>query len=285
MIWLTWRQSRVSAGVAAATLGLAAIALAVAHPGSAGYFSRHHLLGFFSTFLVAVPALLGAFWGAPLIAGELESGTYRLAWTQSVTRTRWLAVKLTLIGIAAVAITELLSLMLTWWSTPADNQNRFSPSMFAERGIAPMGYAAFGFALGVTAGLLIRRTLPAMATTLAGFLVVRLAVQNWLRPHFATPQKLSKALTLQNGLPLHANPGGWTISNQFVNAAGHVVNSIDCGGNARQNPFCIASYHQVLTYQPASRYWTFQSYELAVFTGLALVLIGFCSWWTLHRIT
>lgn len=284
MIWLTWRQSRVSAAVAAAVLALAAVALAAAHPGSAGSLSRHHLVEFLSTFLVGVPALIGAFWGAPLLAGELESGTYRLAWTQSVTRSRWLAVKIAVIGIAAVAGTELLALMLTWWSTPADNQNRFASAMFAERGIAPMGYAAFGFALGVTAGMLIRRSLPAMAATLAGFLVVRIVVQNWLRPHFATPLRLSAALTLQNGSPLHAHPGSWTISNQFLNAAGHVVNGIDCG-RAQQDAACIGTYHQVLTYQPAGRYWTFQSYELAVFTGLALILIGFCFWWTRHRIT
>lgn len=283
MIWLTWRQSRVSAAVAAAVLGLAAVALAVAHPGSAGYFSRHHLLEFLGTFLVAVPALIGAFWGAPLLAGELESGTYRLAWTQSVTPTRWLVVKVALVGAAGIAATGLLSLMLTAWSTTTYNQNRFSPAMFAERGIVPLGYTAFGFALGVTAGLLIRRTLPAMAATLAGFVMVRIVVQNWLRPHFATPLKLTAALTLQNGSPLHVNPGGWSISNQFVNATGQVVNGIDCP--PPQTTACISSYHQVLTYQPASRYWTFQTYELAIFTGLGLILIGLCLWWIHHRIT
>ena len=132
-----------------------------------------------------MPALIGVFWGAPLVARELETGTYRLAWNQSVTRTRWLAVKLGLIGLAAMAAAGLLSLMVTWWSSPIDQalaargpqraqrRNRFAPLLFGARGIVPIGYAAFAFALGVTVGVLIRRTLPAMATTLAVFVAVR----------------------------------------------------------------------------------------------------------------
>ena len=283
MIWLTWRQSRVSLAVAAALLGLFALVLAVAHPVSAGDLSRHHLLEFLSTFLVAVPALIGAFWGAPLIAAEMESGTYRLAWTQSVTRTRWLAFKVTLVGLAGVAVTEILSLMLTWWSTPGDIAGRFSPGMFGERGIAPMGYTIFAFALGVTAGLLIRRTLPAMAATLAGFLVVRIAVQTWLRPHFAAPLTMSAPLTLENGSPLQAKPGVWVLSSNFVNAENHIVDNITCNGS-QQRGSCVTGYHQIMTYQPAGRYWTFQTYELALFAGLGLILIGFCFWWTRHRV-
>ena len=62
------------------------------------------------------PALMGIFWGAPLIARELETGTNRLAWNQSVTRTRWTAVKLGLVGLAAVGTAGLLSLMISWWA-------------------------------------------------------------------------------------------------------------------------------------------------------------------------
>jgi hypothetical protein len=124
-----------------------------------GTFDR--LLELIGTVLVAVPALVGAFWGAPLISREFENGTHRLAWTQSVTRTRWLAIKLGLVGAASVAATGLLSLMVTWWSSPIDhaNMDRFGSGIFGQRNIAPLGYAAFGFVLGVLAGLLIRRAL------------------------------------------------------------------------------------------------------------------------------
>ena len=78
------------------------------------------------TILLGLPAVLGMFWGAPLVARELESGTFRLAWTQGRSRMRWLG---------------------------------------ANFGIVPLGYAAFALALGITAGVVIRRTLPAMAAT------------------------------------------------------------------------------------------------------------------------
>jgi len=278
MIWLTWRQFRASAIVVVATLVAIVIALAATHPGGSGYLSQDHLLKFFSTFLVGVPALIGAFWGAPLIATELESGTYRLVWTQSVSRARWLAVKLAVIGLASVATAGLLGA----WSSAAVNQDRFGSAMFAQRGIAPLGYAAFGLALGVTTGLLIRRTLPAMATTLVAFIAVRIIAQSWARPHFATPMKLVGALSAENGAPLQGKPGTWVISDNVFDRAGHLVNNIHCGPDAQA---CMSQYHQVLTYQPASRYWTFQAYETVIFICLALILIALCFRWIRTRLT
>lgn len=280
MTWLTWRQFRSAAAVAFAVLAVGAVLLATSPAG--GYLSHDHLLKFLGTFMVGVPALLGAFWGAPLIAGELESGTYRLAWTQSVTRTRWLGTKVAIVGGTGVAVSGLLSLGLTLWSSNAVNQDRFGSAMFGERGIAPMGYAAFGLAVGITAGLLIRRTLPAMATTLVAFLLARIAVQSWVRPHFATPVKLSAALSAQNGSPLQTKPGVWVVSNDFMDAAGRVINNIRCGPNAQT---CMARYHQVLSYQPANRYWVFQAYETAAFVAAAVFLIGFCIWWVRSRLS
>jgi hypothetical protein len=135
--------------------------------------------------LLVLPALLGMFWGAPLVARELETGTFRMAWTQSVTRKRWLAVKLAVAGLASMAIAGLLSLILTWWFSPIDRvqANPLDPSVFGVRGIVPVGYAAFAFALGVTAGVLLRRTIPAMAVTLVGFTAARLAVTYYVRPY------------------------------------------------------------------------------------------------------
>src|SRR5207247_6597351 len=72
----------------------------------------------FGTLVTVVPALLGAFWGAPLIAREVEAGTFPLVWTQSVTRARWLGVKLAVLGVASTLVTGLLSLVVTWWARP-----------------------------------------------------------------------------------------------------------------------------------------------------------------------
>ena len=118
----------------------------------------------------------GLFWGAPLVTRELEAGTFRLAWNQSVARTRWMAVKLAAVGLAAMLTAGLLSLMLTWWSGPVDTALalksgnsisfiRVGPVLFAVRGIAPVGYAAFAFVLGVTAGVLVRGLTLRLPTT------------------------------------------------------------------------------------------------------------------------
>ena len=151
-----------------------------------------------SGIILLAPAVIGLFWGAPLIARELETGTAALAWNQSVTRTRWLAIKLTVGGLTAMALTEALCLMQTWWAVPisqavADGsgagvaQSRFSQLNFATHGITPLGYAAFAFTLGVTAGALMRRTIPAMAVTLAIFAAVQVAMPLWSAPTSPRP--------------------------------------------------------------------------------------------------
>ena len=165
MTWLSWRQFRGQALVAAAGLTAVAIASLVTGPGLAHYYStmvetcqsrgdcdvvasvlgeKHELLQLLSTVLVIVPALVGMFWGAPLVARELETGTYRLVWTQSVTRSRWLALRVAVVGLGSIVVAGLLSLMVTWWSSPLDTtrQYRFRPDIFSERGIVAVGYAA-----------------------------------------------------------------------------------------------------------------------------------------------
>jgi hypothetical protein len=285
------------------------------------------------------------FWGAPLIAHELETGTFRLAWTQSVSRLRWLLVKLGLVGLASMVAAGLLSLMVTWWSSPIDmvNQNRFSPSSFALHGFVPAGYAIFAFALAATVGLLVRRTLPAMAITLAGFIGARLAVTYWIRPHYMSPVTTDLPLSPSTAgfdfsgpvgggaVSINAQaphlPNAWVTGVSIVDKAGqaptssylqHVCGSAISAGNQNagfkgagmhsggvlggnvsavhagqqmQNALsqCFqtlsAHYHEVVTYQPASRFWTFQTIETALFTVLALALAGVCAWWVRHRVS
>jgi ABC-type transport system involved in multi-copper enzyme maturation permease subunit len=263
MIRLSLRQFRAQAWVAIGLLLLTAALLASTGPHLAHLYGAYakaqaacaassdcgdvnisigkldELLKLIGTALVAVPGLIGAFWGAPLISRELEHGTHRLAWTQSVSRTRWLAVKLALVGAASVAATGLLSLMVTWWSSPMDHadMNRFGAGLFGERNLTPLGYAAFGFALGVTAGLLIRRTLPAMATTLAVFLGGRLTFTYFVRQHLLAPAHLTTPLGSvvqgfgqdNNGPPnlfAGANlPGAWVYSTRIVDGSGRGLTS------------------------------------------------------------
>ena len=189
MIRFTWLQFRAQAAAVAGVLALLAVAAAgLLHRGDG---SVRLWLG---VLVLVAPGLIGMFWGAPLVAREFEDGTFRLAWTQSVTRIRWMAVKLGVVGLASMAAAGLLSLIVTWWSGPLDHSAMNQFATFDQRGIAPVGYAAFAFTLGVLAGTLIRRTLPAMFVTLAVFVAVRLTEFSWLRPRLLHPVLLSLAL-------------------------------------------------------------------------------------------
>lgn len=192
--------------------------------------SDHFLQASLPPVVLVAPALIGVFFGAPLVAREIETGTFRLVWTQSVSRLRWLVTRLALVGVAAMAVAGILSLLVTWWFAPIDrlNLNRLSPAMFGVRGIAPVGYAAFGFALGVTLGVLIRRTIPAMALTLVGFLGARLAVTYWVRPVLSSPDRIVTPLTMAGAMPTNGAsgigpPDSWVLSSQTIAGNGRIV--------------------------------------------------------------
>jgi hypothetical protein len=338
MIWLTWRQFRAAATMMFAALAVLAAVLGLTGPGLADDYSTgiaactaqsggcsDFVQRFFNdnsgpflavtAVVLVLPALIGLFWGAPLITRELEAGTHRLVWNQSVTRTRWLAVKLGLTGLAAITAAGLGSLAVTWWSSPIDKTAndfpRMGPLVFDARGIVPIGYAAFAFALGVTAGMLIRRTLPAMAITLAVFVAVQIAMPMLVRPHLIPAVSSTVEISESNLDGLSSNrtgngpirvdvkaqapgdTGAWVLSSQVVDASGHAADTIplspSSGPCAPSGPpgqaisACLAEikrlgYRQHVTYQPSSRFWAFQWYETGIYTALALGLSGFCFW-------
>ena len=361
MIWLTWRQSHLKAASAAVVLAAFAVLLAVTGPHLASLYAGSkigscqgsdcggpaddflqqlygsslsgassvdgtgtywllYLLGI--VIILMAPAVIGIFWGAPLIAGELEAGTHYLAWNQSITRTRWLAVKLTLTGLAAMGVTETLSLMQAWWATPISRavgrggccspiaMNQFSPLVFATHGITPLGYAVFAFALGVTAGVLVRRAVPAMALTLAVFAVLQVVMPLWVRPHLFPPDHTITTLSsfaainvpIERGtltvIPdgFDSQPEAWVLSSGAVNTAGKPVSAVPpaCmqvmqSGKASHPALldCLASHGIgiAVTYQPASRYWAFQWTETAIYVAFALALAGYCFWRIRRRLS
>jgi len=190
----------------------------------------------------AVPALLGLFWGAPLLAREFETGTHRLAWTQSVSRSRWLVTKLALGAVATALLAGALTLTITWWYRSIDQVNTNSYNVFDRRDIAPIAYAVFAFAAGALLGAVIRRTVPTMAATLGVFVFVRVAISTWVRPHLLTPLQLTQSLLgagprsntefgvgRSNGGPIQVfvkgsgGPDSWTLSSHLVNSSGHQV--------------------------------------------------------------
>jgi len=339
MIRFTWLQFRMQATVALAVLFAFAVVLVLTGPHLASlyasaitschggtcanaantFLSRLTTTSPYPTVYVlgiglvlATPAIIGIFWGAPLIARELENRTFALAWTQSITRTRWLAVKLTLTGLAAMAVTGAFSLMQAWWAEPISkaiglggpypvgsviDQGRLGEFIFATSGVAPLGYAAFGFALGTATGALIRRTVPAMAVTLAIIVAVQVAIPLWVRPHLIPPDRtvvsgpsffalasMSVGTLAASSVP--GQPEAWIVSSGAINAAGLPVSTIPAAclpsslAKAPDPGRCMASrgIREAITYQPASRYWPLQWIETGIFLALALALAGLCFW-------
>ncbi|MFJ6782007.1 ABC transporter permease [Streptomyces yangpuensis] len=340
MIWLTWRQYRVQTLAALGVLAAFAIFLVVTGLQMRDLYdttigpcrddcgaARNALVVEYQTLtyyvtsaLLAAPGVIGVFWGAPLIARELETGTHRLVWNQSITRSHWLLIKLGAVGLVAVAVTGVLSLLVTWWADPIDgvNQDRFTALMFSGRAIVPLGYAAFAFTLGACAGLLIRRTVPAMAATLVAFVAVQILVPFAIRPHFVTPEHTDVALSSlvtapgggESGAPKDGwngnhvqlkgagddtylrvgvlKPGVWVVSDPgaVLDASGREVRGAAGCADRSKDPFeCFATsdLHIEVDYQPADRYWTFQWVETGIFLGLSGLLAWFCARWLRRR--
>jgi hypothetical protein len=258
--------------------------------------------------MYVLPAVIGIFWGAPLLARELEAGTHRLAWNQSVTRTRWLAAKLAIIGAAAAATTGLLSWGVTTWAHRIDSAtgDRITPMVYGARGIVPIGYALFAFTLGVTAGMLIRRTVPAMAATLAGYVALAVAMPQWIRAQLVPASQTTSPLDMSELDQLGIDPeggmrivsgdlpeGAWVLSNQTVTPTGESftgpTNWDYCGPDARPQA-CkewvdTLGLRQDLTYQPANHFWPLQWVETGILLAAALLLTGFCFWWLRRRLS
>ena len=304
MTWVAWRQSRAQTLVAIAATALVAVVLIATRQHIAStpeedlstVYSSLQLLG---TVLIGVPAAIGAFWGAPLLARELELGTHRLAWTQGVTRGRWLTTKLVVLAAATIVVTAAFAALFTWWSLPLDaHGNRIGTANFGQRGIAPIAYALFALALGALVGAIIRRTLPAMAVTLVGFFVARFTFQWVVRPRLVDTVTLTRPLTMF-GPPDEqaATAGAWVMSSSTVDRAGHVLppgaaDRLLAEACNLTRTSSEASYmrcadqlglHEVVKAHPGNQFWTLQIWESIIFLGLGVALVLACHWWVRHR--
>jgi hypothetical protein len=236
MIWLTWRQFRLPALSVLSALLAAGVAIAITGPqltellrvSGDDFFGRLSLDGtkraifYVGTVLVyVVPGVIGAFWGAPMVARELEAGTHRLVWNQSITRTRWLSTKL---GVAALgaAAAGLIGLGMTWWTRAIDDAisrgltdsgpfsvPRIWPDFFGSRGIVPIGMCLLALAVGVAWGMFVRRTVAAMALTLVTVVAVQVLMPVVVQAHLLTSSTLTVEITADNlrGIVMHGEPG------------------------------------------------------------------------------
>lgn len=308
MTWLLTRQHRTFLIVTA--VGLVGFAIAVALTGvqmadryadaracqGAGCIAMRNLFSGYGAIIdtvhltIVVPVLLAAF-AATVVARETEAHTNVLAWSQSVTRRRWVTVKFGATIAAAVLIGGATSLLVTWWSSTTNSLNgdRFQGAQFDTQNLVPIVLAGFGVALGLAAGSLFRRVLPAVATTVGVYVAVRMANSYFLRPRLGPIRHLRVAVDADAKLP----SGSWTTSRHLVDPAGRAVTGVrvpmphgcDITRSAAAGARCLtlAGYREIVSYHPASQYWTFQLLESALFLLLAAALVWFAARRLLRR--
>jgi hypothetical protein len=313
MAGVTWRQHRIAlAGVAVLLGALAAwlwtigtplhhayAAAAACHPASsatcqnlASTFDQratsdvmgHHGPG--GVLLQLVPALIGAFAGAPVLARELETGTFRFAWTQGFGRWRWALAKLGLLAVVLAVAGAAFGFLVSWYFQPY-NGTVFENSPFANafnlREVTFPAWTLAAFAIGALAGMLIRRVVPAIVATLAVYAGLAFATAGFLREHYLTPLASTG----------NFNPGtstAWVISQWFtkdgrfafagdppLNLINQFCSSLPPGKAAGPDGFaqCLAQhgYTQWTSYQPASRFWPFLWIEGGWLLALSALLI------------
>ncbi|MGP0022046.1 MAG: ABC transporter permease subunit [Streptosporangiaceae bacterium] len=310
MAWVTWRQHRAALAGVAALLGALAAYLwltglqihhsyaAACHPASSlacniDFAGRYAIsVNILRVLLQAVPALIGAFAGAPLLARELETGTFRFAWTQGFGRWRWTLAKLVLLSVVVAAAAGAFSVLFSWYLQPfsaAGYSIPFATDVFDLREVAFTGWTLAAFAIGALAGMLIRRTVPAIGATLAVYAGLALATALWLRQHYMTP-----LLTTKLNLPASA----WII-NQWYTQDGkfafpargsQIVSALQqysCNSSQLSPPQCLTQhgYTWWASYQPGSRFWPFQWIEGGWLLALSVLLIAATLWLVRRRAT
>jgi len=305
MIWVTWRQHRAQILLTAAflaVLGLlllgSAVEATVYTSGCAdgcpvGLGERYDAVySVFGWMPLVLPALIGAFWGAPLLGREYERGTHRLAWTQGVPVWRWLAVKLAVLGGAVVAGGLLLSLMVSLWRPVfrAGVDSGFgNVGVFNMTGVAPAAWWLYAFALGTLAGALFRRTMPAMALVVAGVAATMFALFA-LSDHYAVPERVALS-----GTVVLDDPDARLVSGTWVDPSGAETDDpqgcprrVDPGrssANTEAWQACLfgQGYTYAVSYHPPARFWRFQWIEAGILVLASAILGGLAVRRTLRR--
>ena len=319
MAWVTWRQHRVALAGVAALFGVAAVylliaglqmhhayaAVAACRPagseacrGAAGDFLNIYAPGVGPVLglLQVIPPLIGAFAGATVLARELETGTFRYAWTQGFGRARWTVAKLVPLAIAVTVAAGAFSVLVSWYIQPlwgaGDDNGPLYPTIFDLRGVALAAWTLAAFAIGALAGIVIRRVIPAMFATFAVYTGLAFVTGWFLRRHYEAP-----LISTNPNFNIRAwvisqvwNRGGSPASLSMINQTLHRVDiQAVTPGQFQPGPGTPAStdpvhyliqhgYTQLTTYQPDGRFWPFQWIEGGWLLALSVVLITATVW-------
>lgn len=324
MIWVSWRQQRTETLIVAAIIALLAVLLVptgiemanayhrdglsscTGGPNTSdgcgaaiqAFTSRFDAIAGLTAWFTLIPGLIGVLLAAAFVV-ELENGTYRLAWTQSITRGRWIATKLAAAIVAALVAALVSTLLITWWRAPRVHlQGRMETSVFDFEGTVAAGYVLLALGLALAIGAVWRRTVPALIIAFVGYIAARIFVDTWLR------QRYQAALTAtwreavvgggghrRIGAPPEGLNHAWVISEYPSDKFGHRIavlpgRCVQLGTTHADAIKCLAHQGAVYShavYQPAGRFWLFQGIETTGFAGTAIILIAFSAWWTHHR--
>ena len=324
MVWITWRQHRLAlAGVVALLAAAGAYLLITGLPMHAAYGAvtacrpagsvvcQQVAADFLGTYapgvgvtlglLQVIPAVIGAFAGAPVLAREFESGTFRYAWTQGFGRTRWTVAKLVPLAVAITVAAGAFSAVVAWYWAPitgaGDANGPLYPTIFDLLGVALAAWTLTAFAIGVVAGVIIRRVIPAMVATIGAWSALAFATGLFLRPHYRAP-----LITRSPTDPA----GAWVISQGWFKGGNpvsldmlqHTLGRIDVQAVTPEvfspGPLTPANldpvqylihngYTQLTTYEPAAWFWQFQSIEGAWLLALSLILVTAAVWLVRRR--
>jgi hypothetical protein len=314
LVWVTWRQHRVAlAGVTVLLGGLALYLLIMGlkiHRGYASVTSCHparsaacglannlFTSAYYPTaqtmtgFLQVIPVLVGVFVGGPVLARELETGTFRFAWTQGCGRMRWVIAKLVLLAVAVTVAAEAFSLLFSWYFQPwfaKGLDGGLAPQLFDLRGVDFAAWTLLAFALGAAAGALIRRTVPAMAAALAAWTGLFFGTFMFLRKHYQAPLVAGSAKANTPSFALnwtwaqwYTGPNGAVVSQQTIrNVMAHAPQSVQNSKNPNAATAYLSAHHytQWWLYQPVSRFWHFQLIEGGWLLALSLILLAATVW-------
>src|ERR1700728_3635951 len=322
MGWGSRRHHRIALGGVVVFLGALAVWLWIAglqlhhayaaaiacHPASSAA-CQNLIAAFQSTNVILkggfvlkpLPALIGAFVGAPMLAREIETGTFRYTWTQGFGRRRWALAKLVLLAVVLTAAVGAFGALLTWYYGPfVGNQTLglprttpLPPALFDLRGVGFPAWTLAAFAIGALAGMLIRRVVPAIAATLVVYAGLAFATAGFLRVHYLTPLLASINVNVPDNAWVISQ--WWTKDGRYAFGSyppGNILNlcSSPSAGTGKSGPAqgwgpCLVQHGYTMwtSYQPASRFWPFQWIEGGWLLGLSALLIAAAVWLVSRR--
>ena len=324
LAWVAWRRYRATLGATVGVLALLAVDLVIngsrmrsayaaaarcTPDGSANcrfaWDNFHHDyagVGLVGVILVFLPGIIGVFAGAPVLAREFETGTFRFTFTQGVGRMRWAVAVLVPGAVGVAVVTGAFGMLVSWQNQPLVESGitqRLHTTVFPVTGIACAGWALAGFGVGVLAGVLWRRVVPALVSSFAVWFGLAFLTADSLRPHYLAAMTTTSTELAGNDLVLNQwwTKGGVTVSQAQIDSvlqaigvqldSGQKAVEVVPGGGGSIDPVQYLlqhGYQQVTSYQPDSRFWTFQWIEFGWLAAVTLLALAGALWILRRRV-